>query len=324
MTSKGIFGALLACVISAHAQEEPTAEVSFAFDTFFASEIDGRAEIVFMYSVTSPLPPGMRRHVGPSDLVKLNIVGGTAINTKDYWDVPEYVYFDGNWGSHVKTISFDVSHDDVTEGDESIELELAPGWGNTTLRGTRTKVVIVDSNVGKVRFAETNLVASEAAGFVEGTLLRELGIKGPIEVTVQPWFGYETNRAGFEDAGEPVVVKFADGQDRASFKLMLTQDSLVEGPEKLTVRLADDRQFAYVSKEQLVVTIIDDSLEIARSDGGIIVSWADSCPECELQVSETAAASSWRKVEAVATQADNKYSVNEPAIEAGKFYRMKR
>src|SRR5688572_1789588 len=225
---RGVFFALaMAAVATATGQEAPRATIEFG-GTFYVSEVDRVAKLTAFYSVYSTQP---RNHRGPSDLVRLRVVGGTAVRPEDYTWVPEFVHFDGMSGSHVKTFEVEVRPDELEESDETIELMMEPEWGNTTLFANPAWVVIVDASVGKVRFATTNLVASEAAGEVEGELVREGGTRGEIEVMVIPWYGFTPGGASRDDAEGTVSVKFADGQDRATFKLKLAQDSLVEGTE---------------------------------------------------------------------------------------------
>jgi hypothetical protein len=321
---KRYWGILLAFVVLAQGQEAPTATAGFTGNKFYVSELDGAAEVWVQYLVHSTDPRDGR---GPSDWVTLRVVGGTATEREDYEPVQESIFFDGGSGSQIKKFYITVRKDLLAEEDETIELQLGPALGSTTLSAaTNATLVIVDATVGKVRFAQTNLFASEAAGEVEGELVREGGTKGDIEVDVAPQFSYGLGEAGFEDAQGPVRVKFAAGQDRATFKLKLTRDSLVEGTENLRVGLQDERNGAWVTKDELVVTIADDSIAVSQSADGIVVSWAAPCQGCELERAEGRLGGAWQKVTAAPVEADGKFTVTE-TLSPGQgawFYRLRK
>jgi hypothetical protein len=155
--------------------------------------------------------------------------------------------------------------------------------------------------------------------------VREPGTRGELEVEIYPWGGYGVGEASDFDVRGPLHVKFEDGQDRAEFRMEVVKDSLVEGPERFALRLRDERQNAWVVKNsEMFVTIEDSSIEVSETAEGIVVSWAAPCEGCELEFAEEAGANVWRKVDALAIEAEGRFRVNETVGERGRFYRLRK
>jgi hypothetical protein len=301
-------------------------EVGFASDVFYASELNEAVDIELVYSVPTR---GPRDDRGPNELVHVKVVGGSATVTNDYI-LPQYdvVFFDGGSGTQVKRFRIGIVKDLMAEGVETVELRIEPGYDTTILTQTNATLKIYDPNAGKVRFAATEIVASEAAGEAVAELVRDGGTSGDMELVVYPAFGFGPGLATYYDSARgPFMAKFADGQERTTIRVGLVQDSEVEGPERLGLTLYDPVQGAWSGADtSMWVTIQDDSINVSQTADGVSISWAAPCEGCELQRAEEAGAgaSGWQKVEGVVTEVDGRFSVKETVGVGTRFYRLKK
>lgn len=320
-----VFAFWLGCCVCATGQTKDV-KVGFSSDVFYASELNDAVDITLLYSVPTR---GPRDDRGPDELVYVRVVGGSATLTNDY-SLPQYdaVFFAGGSGTQTKTFRIGIVKDMLAEGVETIELRIEPGYDTTILTRTNARLKIYDPNAGKVRFATTNIVASESAGVAVAELVREGGTSGDMELEVYPAFGFGPGLATYYDAERgPFVARFADGQERTTIQVGLVQDSSVEGPETLGLTLYDPVQGAWSGSDTTMsVTIQDDSINVSQTADGVSISWAAPCEGCELQRADHAAAgpSDWQKVEAPVTEAEGIFSVNESVGTGTRFYRLKK
>jgi hypothetical protein len=301
-------------------------EVGFSRDTFYASELNDAVDI----ELSNRVPVrGPRDDRGPDEMVYVRVVGGSATLTNDY-TLPQYdiVFFQGGSGTQVKRFRIGIIKDLLAEGVETVQLQIQPGYDNTILTRTNATLKIYDPDAGKVRFAVTNIVATEAAGEAVAELVREGGTSGDMELEVYPQFGFGPGLANLYDSERgPFLAKFADGQDRTTIRVGLVQDSKVEGPERLGLILYDPVQGAWSGADMSMwVTIQDDSINVSQTADGVLISWAAPCENCELQWTPNAAADAfgWQKVAGQPTEADGKFTVNESVGVGRRFYRLKK
>lgn len=312
------------CVVSRGQTKD--VKVGFSSDVFYASELNDSVDITLLYSV--PVR-GPRDDRGPDELVHVKVVGGSATLTNDY-TLPQYdtVFFSGGSGTQGKKFRIGIVKDLLAEGVETVELRIEPEYDKTILTRTNATLKIYDPNAGKVRFAATNILASEAAGVAIAELVREGGTSGDMELEVYPAFGFGPGLATYYDSERgPFVARFADGQERTAIQVGLVQDSSVEGPETLGLTLYDPVQGAWSGADTTMsVTIQDDSINVLQTTDGLSISWAAPCEGCELQRAEHAGAgpSDWQKVEGSVTEVEGIFSVNESAGNGTRFYRLKK
>ena len=88
-----------------------------------------------------------------------------------------------------------------------------------------------------VQFAQANFIVSESGGAVQADVIRTGDLSGTSTVNYATVNGTASDRSDYTAALG--IIRFAPGESRKSFNVLITDDAFVEGPESLTLALSN-------------------------------------------------------------------------------------
>jgi len=187
----------------------------------------------------------------------------------DYVGVTNTLTFADSVVSSFFTVT--ILQDALTEGNETVSLELFSPSANATLGLAAATLTIIDDETspGVLGFSAASYVIAEENGAGGATNLivtvqRSAGSSGLIQVN------YATTNSGTVQATAGVdytaasgTLTFADGEIVKTFTVNITPDSLVEGNETFGLILTNVTGGATLGVSNAVVTILDNDSQIA-------------------------------------------------------------
>lgn len=199
---------------------------------------------------------------------------GTATAGVDFQHVTNTITFLP--GESWRSLFIPILDDSLPEPEETVTMALTNVTGGFLVHPYEAVLTILDDEraPGDIRFAQTNVWVSEAAGAVEIQLVRTNGRSGTVSV------GYETREitatAGLDFVRSGGTVSFADGETHKSILIPILNDVLVEGEEQFLVVLTNVTGGArIVGPTNLVVTIVDDEVGFAFGAPTFLASEGD-------------------------------------------------
>ncbi|MBW4428852.1 MAG: DUF4394 domain-containing protein [Nostoc desertorum CM1-VF14] len=151
------------------------------------------------------------------------------------------------------------------------------GTGAATLLGpigtSLAGLTVAESPTGTVAFGKPTYNVAENDTAIALDLIRTGGSSGAFTVDLAATGGTAT--AGFDYNGTPVTVTFADGQTTATATLNITDDSLAEGNEAVTLSLKNPTNGAVLAAQDTAIFNIadnDNGGNITIDDGGITIN----------------------------------------------------
>ncbi|MFW9261271.1 DUF4394 domain-containing protein [Nostoc sp. CALU 546] len=131
---------------------------------------------------------------------------------------------------------------------------LGPIGNGTSLAG----LTVAESPTGTVAFGNPTYTVAENGTAIALDLIRTGGSSGAFTVDVAATGGTATAGSDYND-GAPVTVTFADGQTTATATLNITDDSLVEGNETVTLSLKNATNGAVLAAQDTASLNITDN-----------------------------------------------------------------
>ncbi|MEI6197959.1 MAG: Calx-beta domain-containing protein, partial [Verrucomicrobiota bacterium] len=191
---------------------------------------------------------------------------GTAITNVDYLPVSQTVTFTA--GQSMVAVQIPIINNGLIEGNTTVGLVLSNAIGALLYSPSNALLTIIDTTPGpgRLSFAETNYIVSEADGLASVIVLRTNGSAGSVSVayatvpgTAQPNINYDYS------AG---TLTFANGETSKVITIPLDQNNLVQGPVSFGVVLSNPTGGVVLADPtNTTVTILDD-------DNGVIFSTA--------------------------------------------------
>jgi len=191
--------------------------------------------------------------------VNYSTVDGTALAGQDYVAQRGLLTFAP--GQALQSFSVPIIDDLRIEPSETFGLILSNLTGSAALSLASATVTIVDNDFlpGDLTFSAPAYSVGESAGSVIVTLLRTNGSTGAVSVEYATVDG--TARAGNDYVGQSGTLVFTEGQTSQSIIITILDDSLVEGDEIFTVRLANPGGGTIISgPTNATVTILDEEI----------------------------------------------------------------
>ncbi len=199
--------------------------ITFGTNSYSASE-DGGPIVIELF-----------RTNGHSGAVRVNYrtLTGTATANVDYRATNSFVDFaDGQTNAFITILPID---DLLTEGNETVPVELFSPSGGATLGISLATLTIVDNDApGTFVFSSPTYSISEAGGAATITVLRTNGNQGAVNVTVQTSGGSATPTLDYTPV-PPTVLTFNPGQTARTITIPIVNDSVPEGTETVGLLL---------------------------------------------------------------------------------------
>jgi hypothetical protein len=189
---------------------------------------------------------------------------GNAVPDVDYRPVQKTLTFAP--GVATQTVTIQLLNDTTVDGQRTVRLELGNPTGLALGTGQRSmSIVIADNDFGgTIQFADSQFVASEAAGVATLRVVRSpnqvLGPNAPgLGGGVVVSFTVTAQSASPADVGvSSGTVTFGAGETFKDIAIPIVNDGVSEGPESLLVTLQSATGGAFLgSLREATVTIID-------------------------------------------------------------------
>lgn len=189
--------------------------------------------------------------------VDVRTVDGTATGGSDYGSLNETVTFlDGQIS---KTVSVPILEDDISEGSETLTLELSNVTGGANLGSQNTTVLYIDDDdtepEGTLKFSQSSYTVDEG-GTVTLTVERVGSTSGVATVDINT--NDDTASAGSDYPPTNTTISFPDGSASQTISLTLPQDTLEEGSETFEVVLSNATGGRIGIPSQTTIIINDD------------------------------------------------------------------
>jgi hypothetical protein len=170
--------------------------------------------------------------------VTIDMLGVTAEEGTDFLASPaSFVFADGESGP--ASIAVPITDDAFTEDDETFTVSLGGDDAGPVSLATVTIRDDDQDQPNTLQFGSVPASADEAAGAVSVEVTRWGRSDGAVSVRLTTEDGSATAADG-DYAPLDTVITFADGETTPQFaELAILDDTLTEGPETLTLRLAD-------------------------------------------------------------------------------------
>ncbi|MCL1470075.1 Calx-beta domain-containing protein, partial [Argonema antarcticum] len=203
---------------------------------------------------------------GTSD-IDVQLANGTATGGTDFTATTQTINFAAN--ETTKTVVVPISEDSLVEGNENLTLTLANPSANTAIGTQNTATLEIIDNDSSIQFSQANYQVNED-GTIVGiaiTLNRTGVTTGTSNIDVQLANGTATGGTDFNNSTIPII--FAANETSKTVVVPITEDSLVEGNENLTLTLANPSANTAIGTQNTA------TLEIIDNDSSIQFSQAN-------------------------------------------------
>jgi hypothetical protein len=202
----------------------------------------------FTLSLSGPNPQGAAVEVATAD--------GTATSVNsDYWDV-ELGPVDFPAGSTTATVNVRVNGDIAIEPDETFFVNLSQP-SNCTIADGQGVGTIVNDDVTSVRFSTDQMSVNEADGSVQVSVQRVGDTSVPFSVFYATIDGGEASEKS-DYTAVAGTLRFEPGETSKTITVFITDDALVEGPERFSMVVRGPQGSLTNEPSQLSVAINSD------------------------------------------------------------------
>lgn len=241
----------LVTILDNDTPQAPNAVIQFAEATYAVQEDNGNATITVLRAGGFGQPVSV--DYGTTD--------GSATAGSDYTNRSGRLTF----GPQQDRIAFTVPilEDTTVEGAETLNLVLSNPGSGAVLGGQTQATLTIDDNdsppnqQGTIQFAAASYSANENGDVALITVERIGGTAGSVQVDYETL--NNTALAGSDYTFSTGTLTFADGQAQATFAVPLLEDSIVEGDERVRLRLSNVQGGATLgSRSSADLFILDD------------------------------------------------------------------
>jgi CSLREA domain-containing protein len=261
MTQTGTVTATIAAGVATDAAGNPNT-ASTSTDNTVTFNVPGTIQFKFStYSVAETASPAniLITRTGGSGgqvSVKFNTSNGTA-TAADYTAVTDFTVTFADGDTADKTVPVPLTDDSQQEPNETVNLALTNPTGGATLGSPNaTTLTIVDNDLPTVQFAPSSYNVTEDCTFVTITVTRAGDPAAPFTVH------YATNPIQASERSDYTTaigtLHFAAGQMSASFALLISEDSLAEATEMLSINLTNPTGGVQLGAATAATVAIDD------------------------------------------------------------------
>jgi hypothetical protein len=223
--------------------------VQFSLATFHASESAGNATVAATLSKAST----------GTVTVSYATSNGTALAGSDYTAASGTLTFAP--GTTTGTFNVTIIGDTLDEADETITLTLSNPGGNATL-GTpnpATLIIVDDEGTPTVRFHTSAYGVNENAG--QATIVATLSNESAFMVTVRVATRNNTARSTTDYVPVSRTLSFAPRTTAVAFSVPITDDTVFEGTETLTLTLSGPVNATLGLPNPVALTIVDNEAQ---------------------------------------------------------------
>ncbi|MCB1869389.1 MAG: VWD domain-containing protein, partial [Gammaproteobacteria bacterium] len=207
---------------------------------------------------------------GAASTVNYSVTPGSATFPADYNDSIDPLTGSLSFaaGETSKTITLDITDDEIPEGIESFTVELSGATNANIVKGTGTGTILDDDlpslSIDDVTVTEGDPGDSTTITFTM-TRSGDNGAASTVNYSVMP--GSATFPADYNDSLDPLTgsLSFAAGETSKTITLDVTDDEFPEGTESFTVELSGATN-ASIVKGTGTGTILDDDLPTLSID----------------------------------------------------------
>lgn len=222
--------------------------VAFSAATYGANESDGTATITVTLNAPSAHPASVT--YASSD--------GTATASSDYTATNGILIF--GVGETVKSFTVPIIDDVIQDnGTETVNLSLSTPVSATLGLAPTATLLIVDNDATTVQFGAATTTANENSGSAAISVVLSRAAAFPITVNYATSNG--TALAGSDYTAAFGTLTFAPGEISKTFAVTMTNDSIFETNETLTLTLSNVTPITVTSSSpgnSAVLTIVDD------------------------------------------------------------------
>ncbi|MCL1468667.1 Calx-beta domain-containing protein, partial [Argonema galeatum] len=169
--------------------------------------------------------------------IDVQLTNGTATGGVDFTNTTQNIIFGAN--ETTKTVVVPITEDILVEGNENLTLTLANPSANTAIGTQNTATLQIIDNDSSIQFSQANYQVNEN-GTVVGvaiTLNRTGVTTGTSNIDVQLADGTATGGTDFTATTQ--TINFGANETSKTVTVTITDDSLFEGNENLTLTLAN-------------------------------------------------------------------------------------
>ena len=222
-------------------------QIQFKFSTFQANESGPVANILVTRTNGS----------GGSVSATFNTSNGSATAGADYTAVNNFTVTFENGDTADKTVTVPLLDDTAQEPSETVNLSLTNPTGGASLGSPNTATLtIVDNDLPTVEFANSSHNVTEDCTFVTISVTRGGDPAAPFTVR------YATNSIQASERSDYTTaigtLRFAAGETTASFDLLITEDSLTENTETLSINLTNPTGGVQLGAASTAIVAIND------------------------------------------------------------------
>jgi Zn-dependent metalloprotease len=208
-----------------------------------------------------------------TDSVHFSTVDGTATAGSDYTDETQTVTFDP--GDTQETVPIPITDDSTVESDETVSLSLSdPSTGAALGDPHAATLTILDNDVATLAFSAVSYSVGEAGPAASITVTRSRNTSSDVSVH------FATTASGTAQAGSDYTsvsqdVSFSPGDNEETVSIPITDDSLIENSETVSLALSGPSAEAHLgSPSAATLTIVDNDRAFAFSSAGYSVGEA--------------------------------------------------
>lgn len=173
-----------------------------------------------------------------------------------------------------------------------------------------------------IEFAQARFEVSEGETNAVITVVRGGDFRRIAAVDFSTRAGTAVADEDFQAAGGRLV--FQAGQSFREIRIPILQDDAVEGDETLIVELSNPGAYTEIVAPSAEVVIKDEApaptLDIARAEGEVVISWPQTAAAYQLQVRDFTTA--WQNVALSAEPGENKWVVRIPPNANYNLFRL--
>ncbi len=242
-----------------------------------------------------------------TDSVVFTTADGTATASSDYTDATQTVTFDP--GDTQKTVTVPISDDSTVEPDETVSLSLSsPSSGAVLGEPHAATLTIEDNDVALLAFSSATYSVGEAGPTASVTINRSRNTSSAASVQVATANGTATAGSDYTAVSQP--VNFAAGVTSQTVSIPITDDSLIESNETVSLALSSPSATALLgSPSTATLSIVDNDRAFSFSSASYSVGEAG--PTASITIKRTG----------VITGADSvRFATSDGTAKAGSDY----
>ncbi|HEY9848357.1 MAG TPA: DUF4347 domain-containing protein, partial [Leptolyngbyaceae cyanobacterium] len=188
--------------------------------------------------------------------IDVQLTNGTATGGIDFTATTQTINFAANETS--QTVVVPITEDNLVEGNENLTLTLANASANTAIGTQNTATLEIIDNDSSIQFSQANYQVNEDGSVVGvAVTLNRTGVTtSTASVDIQLINGTATGGVDFNNTTQ--TINFAANETSKTVVVPITEDSLFEGNENLTLTLANASTNTNIGTQNTAtLTIID-------------------------------------------------------------------